>query len=69
MSEAHSLSDRVCGVCGRALDEYGTCPCVAHPAPCWLCDGIGRVEVERDYFGRPVMQACMACLGGKDARA
>jgi DnaJ-class molecular chaperone len=34
------------------------------PEPnCWLCDGSGRVVVERDRQGRATTQVCMACRG------
>ncbi len=36
---------------------------------CWLCNGTGRVEVERDRYGHPVTQVCMACVNaGRVAR-
>jgi hypothetical protein len=29
MSDALKLSDRICSVCGRALDDCGTCRCIS----------------------------------------
>lgn len=53
-----------CAGCGGEVRLPGFCAaCHDAPPACWLCDGTGEVEVERDVRGRPVMQACMACLG------
>lgn len=53
-----------CPDCGGEVRLPGFCAgCHEAPPACWLCDGTGKVEVERDVRGRPVLQTCMACLG------
>jgi hypothetical protein len=58
-----------CPGCGSEVRLPGFCAtCHEAPPACWLCDGTGQVEIERDVRGRPVLQACMACVNTKEPK-